>query len=394
MNILHINYSDHRSGAYLAMWGLHESLQRQGIHSKVLLLNQANGSRPEQYVYWNFIAEQGFEKMQQWLRNRRTHRQQQAIRHDAHNRGLLFSFPQTPYRIHKHPLFAWADIIHLHNVSGFLDWQSFFGVCTKKVVWTVHDCEPFDDGFHTRYGVPSELYAEVRRNNMIVKKKALLSKKTGIEWVFPSHYHMKRAISGQFPVSPASVIFHPVDASVFYPEHKKNARQVLGLDTQQRYLLFAASELNRKEKGFRLLLGQLPLLRETGYRLLALGGSPPGEIPADVILCGSVNNAAHMRLYYSVADLLLSPSYEESFGLSIAESVFCGTPVISRPVGIAPELGTEYVHMAADESDEAYTKKLAEVLKDPPLQPATAFPAETFGSATLVNRYLELYLRS
>lgn len=393
MNVLHINYSDHRSGAYLAMWGLHESMMQQGIQSKVLLLNQANDSRPGQYVYWDFIAGQSFEKLQQWLRNRRTHRQQQAIRHDAHSRGLLFSFPSTPYRIHKHPLFAWADIIHLHNVSGFLDWQSFFGVCTKKVVWTAHDCGPFDDGFHTRYAVPEELYAEIRRENMRVKKDALLSKKTTIEWVFPSRYHMKRAAGSQLPVTPASVIFHSIDPAVFYPEHKEKALQALGLDSGQRYLLFAASGLNRTEKGFRLLLEQLPLLRERGYRLLALGESPPPDIPADVILCGGVNDAATMRLYYNAADFLLSPSYEESFGLSLAESVLCGTPVISRPVGIAPELDTDYVHVAADESDTAYVKKLAEVLKTAPLRPAAPFPAETFSSTALANRYLELYLR-
>lgn len=393
MNVLHINYSDHRSGAYLAMWGLHESLMQQGIQSKVLLLNQANGSRPGQYVYWDFIAGQSFEKLQQWLRNRSTHRQQQAIRHDAHTRGLLFSFPSTPYRIHKHPLFAWADIIHLHNVSGFLDWQSFFGVCTKKVVWTIHDCEPFDDGFHTRYGVPRELHAGVRRENMSVKKKALLYRKTTMEWVFPSRYHMKRAADSQLPTTPASVIFHPIDPGVFYPVQKEKALQALGLDTRQRYLLFTASGLTRKEKGLRLLLEQLPLLRETGYRLLALGESPPPEIPEDVILCGSVNDAGTMRLYYSAADFLLSPSYEESFGLSLAESVLCGTPVISRPVGIAPELGTDYVHIAGDESDAAYVKKLAEVLRTPPLRPATPFPAETFSSTALANRYLELYLR-
>jgi glycosyltransferase involved in cell wall biosynthesis len=41
---------------------------------------------------------------------------------------------------------------------------------------------------------------------------------------------------------------------------------------------------------------------------------------------------------YNAADVTVSNSWEESFGLTLAESYMTETPVISRPVGIANEL--------------------------------------------------------
>jgi D-inositol-3-phosphate glycosyltransferase len=42
--------------------------------------------------------------------------------------------------------------------------------------------------------------------------------------------------------------------------------------------------------------------------------------------------------YYSAADVCVSPSYYESFGLTPLESLACGTPVVATDVGAAKDI--------------------------------------------------------
>jgi hypothetical protein len=41
-----------------------------------------------------------------------------------------------------------ADIINLHWVANFIDFQSFFRYNDKPIVWTLHDANPFTGGCH------------------------------------------------------------------------------------------------------------------------------------------------------------------------------------------------------------------------------------------------------
>jgi D-inositol-3-phosphate glycosyltransferase len=58
-------------------------------------------------------------------------------------------------------------------------------------------------------------------------------------------------------------------------------------------------------------------------------------------ICGAVEflgtiEQQKLPLYYSAADVSVVASYYESFCLVVLESLACGTPVVSTPVGVAP----------------------------------------------------------
>ena len=67
-------------------------------------------------------------------------------------------------------------------------------------------------------------------------------------------------------------------------------------------------------------------------------------LPDNVIAVTRANGAAELAAFYTAADVLLSLSYEETFGLTIIEAMSCGTPAIvynntAQPELITPETG-------------------------------------------------------
>jgi glycosyltransferase involved in cell wall biosynthesis len=106
-----------------------------------------------------------------------------------------------------------------------------------------------------------------------------------------------------------------VDTIRFTPIPRGTARTRLGLDPDAPYLLFAADP-RRPEKRYDRALA---VAGET--RLLSLGNVEPEQVP----------------LWVNAANAVLAPSEREGFGLAVLEALACDVPVLSTPVGVAPE---------------------------------------------------------
>ena len=146
-----------------------------------------------------------------------------------------------------------------------------------------------------------------------------------------------------------------VDTSRFYPIPDDEAKEAIGHHGCPRLLLF----VGRIEplKGVDTLIRALGLIREAGIlekqclSLAIIGGNP--EAPAEEMtsemarlqaLCVELNledvvvflgkrGQETLPYYYSAADILIMPSYYESFGMVALEAMACGTPVIASQVG-------------------------------------------------------------
>ena len=137
-----------------------------------------------------------------------------------------------------------------------------------------------------------------------------------------------------------------VNLTLFKPVEKGVARKELGLDLDKSVLLY----VGRIDplKGIERLLMAGPYLKKynQGIRFLIIGGNGRFQpdlqklqclsrdlgIQDSVIFKGRVKQE-YLPLYYSAADVLVVPSYHESFGLVALESLSCGTPVIATDVG-------------------------------------------------------------
>ncbi|MEX1013949.1 MAG: glycosyltransferase [Candidatus Paceibacterota bacterium] len=68
--------------------------------------------------------------------------------------------------------------------------------------------------------------------------------------------------------------------------------------------------------------------------------------------------------YYQAADLFVSPSRKEGFGLAMAEAVACGTPVLATKSGGAQQIISKKLGMLIEANNsKSITKGIIDILK-------------------------------
>ncbi len=144
-----------------------------------------------------------------------------------------------------------------------------------------------------------------------------------------------------------------VDTSHFYPIPFDEAKQFLGLNPEDRMVLF----VGRIEplKGVDTLIEAMSCLKLKDNRrpvhLAIIGGEPeasPEEMSIEMArlqkLCDELaldqtvvflgkRGQDTLPYYYSAAEVVVMPSHYESFGMVALEAMACGTPVIASDVG-------------------------------------------------------------
>ena len=150
------------------------------------------------------------------------------------------------------------------------------------------------------------------------------------------------------------VIIPPgVDVSHFYPIPSDEAKTYVGLQPEDRMILF----VGRIEplKGVDTLLEAMACVQldEVNHPVhLAIIGGDPSASPEDMTtemarlqkLCDDLGldksvmflgkrEQDKLPYYYSAAEVLVMPSHYESFGMVALEAMACGTPVIASEVG-------------------------------------------------------------
>ncbi|MGE5238309.1 MAG: glycosyltransferase [Chloroflexota bacterium] len=157
----------------------------------------------------------------------------------------------------------------------------------------------------------------------------------------------KELLERYYKVSGEKIAVVPcgVDLARFRPTGQESARRQLGLKNAGSVVLYVGRFA--PVKGIERLVAAVSHLRDhRGLRLEVVGGDGPGTPETTrlrrfiaaaglgdiVTLCGRVDHSL-LPTYYNAADVLVVPSYYESFGLVALESLACGTPVVATQVG-------------------------------------------------------------
>ena len=152
-------------------------------------------------------------------------------------------------------------------------------------------------------------------------------------------------------------------------------------------------------RAFALIQKQLPA------RLLLLGDGPDREhalaVASDL---GCKHRVEHLGMRDDLeqvlpkADLFLSASQTESFGLSILEAMSCGVPCVSTDVGGVSEVVGDTGSLVPFSEPEAMATAAIELLSDPKLHSSQSHAARqramnSFATDQIVTQYESIYER-
>ena len=189
--------------------------------------------------------------------------------------------------------------------------------------------------------------------------------------------------------SKISIIPPGVDVSHFYPIPEDEAKEFVGIPSQDRMMLF----VGRIEplKGIDTLIEAIAIIRKKGTLdrhcclcVSIIGGEPEGTpetLSAEMFRLQQLCNQQGLGdlvtflgrrgqntlpYFYSAADVVVMPSHYESFGMVALEAMACGTPVIATQVGGLAFLvrdGVTGFHIPVDDP-EALSDRLITLLDD------------------------------
>ena len=332
--VLHIS-THYSGGAGIAARRLDLALKKQGIDSRLLVMYGGDQNLAVDHTT-EAQAKREVARSKRWykcLRRERYNNRPKKIKGEYE----IFSTPLTSQRVEQSPLVAEANIIHLHWIANFINFPTFFSsLQNKKIVWTMHDMNPFLGGFH--YLGDRERNPRVRSHELLLSdiKREAYAHLTAedLHLVYPSEWLKKHAQeSGAFGSAEHHVIRNCIDTSVFAPVNREKCRAAIGVDSDVPLLLFGSEVVGNRRKGFDILLDALRRLRgqSVEVELLIFGR----EVAFDDIdgfkthHLGKLTDAASLVAAYSAADFLILPSREDNLPNVMLESLSCGTPVVS-----------------------------------------------------------------
>ncbi len=362
MKILIVNTYD-KGGAANSCKRLHLGLLIEGVASNVLLRFKQNNwvnsvcfKEPQKKSTWFDKVENNLKRILKafklYSKVDASKRDEQLFLNQRVNGLEMFSFPNSDFDITQSEIYKKADIINLHWVANFLNYETFFETNKKPVVWTLHDMNPLTGGEHylevnldcDEFGFPivrkvSDEELKVSKRNIELKKKAIANF-NNLTIVAPSEWLAAEARKSEvFKYKKVYCIPYGIDSEVFAPRDKNYSREILNIPKDKKVILFVADSMDNKRKGFIYLKKAFEQLENSNLVLCAIGNkSSDLKSMENIYELGQIFDERLMSIAYSAADVFVIPSLMDNLPNTVLESLMCGTPVIGFPVGGIPDM--------------------------------------------------------
>ena len=211
------------------------------------------------------------------------------------------------------------DVIHTTPDYGF-----FFKKRNSRLVLTFHNYI-LDQFMHRYCTLPQKLHYLTD-----LKYFSRLSVKNADIITAVSKYTADLAQKDLGLNQDVRVIYNGIDESLFVPGCSTKEKPMINV-------LFSGNTTRRK--GFDFLPKLFPYLDDNIKILYTTGlrNERPARVFEKMVNIGRIPHEKMPALYQQV-DILISPSIREGFGLSVAEAMSCGLPVVAFNTSSLPEL--------------------------------------------------------
>lgn len=248
-----------------------------------------------------------------------------------------------------------ADVINIHWINqGLLSIKDIIKINRinhKKVYWIFYDSWPFTGGCHVRMKCENFVYGcgncpglkinssfDITKYIFKYKKKNLSDEKFNI--IAPSTYLKSKILKSPiFYKSKVFVINNGIEKT--YNFDKSKILKKYDLKSTKQYLLFGATNIHLIYKGFDYLVKALNRMDSEFKKnvVLITFGKFTKKITSEyeIINFGFINDKEKLLKLFSIADVFVGPSLEESFGNVFLEALSVGTPCV-----LFDELGASY----------------------------------------------------
>lgn len=267
------------------------------------------------------------------------------------------------------------DIIHIHNIHGYyLNYRILFDYLNStniQVVMTMHDCWSFTG--HCPHFVTADcekwktechdcplrnsdfkksLIDQSRRNFRL--KKKYIAGNPHLHLVAVSNWLGELVRESMYSDKDIHVIQNGIDLSVFKPVSTK---------VEGKFQIIGVSNVWQDSKGFSDILHLRNLLDKESYDITLVGVSQRQreELPEGIHGILSTANQEGLAELYSKSDVLINPTYADTFPTVNLEALACGTPVITYMTGGSPEAVDAKTGIVVEQGD---IDALAEAIKN------------------------------
>ena len=304
------------------------------------------------------------------------------------------------------------SIIHLHWMTGVLNQQSLRILLDagRKMVWTLHDMNPFTGGCHhshdcTEYlrecsSCPQArpLFQKVVSINL--SKKLLTRNYPNLRIVSPTSWLSDQAkLSSVFHQQDCSVIANPIDDAFFTQPTSLGSRENLAIGASDFLSIVIAKDLKDQNKNLGFILQALERASALVSRplTLLLVGKNGGSFTSSLVNVHWVGEltAAQIAEVANVADCVLSASIAESAGMTIMECAARGIPSIALENGGTSSLITNGESGFLAKDMESFVRSVAALAQDNSLLAkfgqAAKYKATSHKPGQIAKSYIELY---